>query len=684
MANVTKSRSIVETVFTTPTYLKNLRAYFMDINWQIKNPDMKTVLDWADRQLRNDPFSLAPVKNLGIKRLDSKLVHLPKGNPYHLDYDDPKRAEALMHAALQEFWMNGRAIVPLHETADRAIKIMLQNSKKFLKTLTNNQQQVWQNQMYQRLLQPVIPGVNRPVYDLVTDEATTYDGDDDLIVDHQKREMIIHLVDKLLAISNLPRHRINHHKWQHVLTEFGKAHGFLPSDEQIKVTQSLLRAPLSLLVGFAGVGKTTSLKLITDYLQLTHHDFVLCAPSGRAADNLRLSTQQPAKTIASLTTRHQDILADYVIVDEVSMVGEDTLNELLKLLGQDTRLILVGDGAQLPAVKSVGFLTGFLTNSPYEIDLKQLFNYQELQHVFRQAGNSQLLDVATAVRNQELPDELTVDGDKTLQTMVVPNIDMMIRVADRMWRKYPQESNVIVTANRRVVDQLNRSLQKSLHQLPANAYLEPHRFGTFVKGDQVMVTQNYNKVVDVTGRNRTLANGFIGYVMEVYPAGGDHMQSLGVDSSVVLVRFGQVGANNSFVVPLATRPENYLHYLKSKYDLDQYVTVADLDDLQLAYAVTVHKAQGSTINRVIYYIDNTSSERPLKKRQNLYTALTRASAQAIVVVRDGDPWESLNEYLDDDAYATANSYLPLALHTELVKRQLANDIDDQVSNLFED
>ena len=106
--------------------------------------------------------------------------------------------------------------------------------------------------------------------------------------------------------------------------------------------------------------------------------------------------------------------------------------------------------------------------------------------------------------------------------------------------------------------------------------------------------------------------------------------------------------------------------------------------MQLAYAVTVHKAQGSTINRVIYYIDNTSSERPLKKRQNLYTALTRASAQAIVVVRDGDPWESLNEYLDDDAYATANSYLPLALHTELVKRHLANDIDDQVSNLFED
>ncbi len=380
---------------------------------------------------------------------------------------------------------------------------------------------------------------------------------------------------------------------------------------QLKAVEESIKNGLFILSGGPGTGKTTTINMIIRYFESEGMDIFLAAPTGRAAKRMTEATGFEAKTIHRLLElnsalsdddtrranfeRNQEnpLEADVVIIDEMSMVDIQLFQALLKAILPGTRLILVGDVDQLPSV-GPGQVLRDLMNS-------EAFPMVTLEKIFRQAGESDIVVNAHRINKGE---QIALDN-KSRDFFLLERNDVnviykhMIQLIREMLPKYvnatPFDIQVLTPMRKGSLgcETLNGILQRYLN--PSDPHKKEHSYGNtvFREGDKVMqIKNNYQLEWEIVGRYNIpidkgmgVFNGDMGRVLEINET-----------MSTLLVEFDD------------GRRVNY--------------PFSGLEELELSYAITIHKSQGSEYPAVILPL--LGGPRMLFNRNLLYTGITRA------------------------------------------------------------
>ena len=378
--------------------------------------------------------------------------------------------------------------------------------------------------------------------------------------------------------------------------------------EQRQAALAALMEGVCVVTGGPGTGKTTSINVIIRLLRQLG-DVELCAPTGRAAKRMSEATGCPARTIHRLLeysgeqqgfARNGDnpLDADVVIVDEMSMVDVFLMRSLLEALRPGTRLLLVGDVDQLPSVGAGNVLKDLIASETLRV--------VRLTEIFRQAGESQIVLNAHRINRGEYPLIRTRGTDFFLERRQTP-AEVAGSVVALVQTRLPGYMNLDSLRDIQVmapmkrgdvgVFALNALLQAALNP-PGDKPELSHGGAIFRRGDKVMqVRNNYDLVWDRAGEEgEGVFNGDIGYILAV----DRRARALTVEFDD-----GRV----------------------AEYDESL------LDDLELAYCMSVHKSQGSEFDAVVLPL--VSGPPMLMTRNLLYTAVTRAKRLVVIVGREG-------------------------------------------------
>lgn len=371
---------------------------------------------------------------------------------------------------------------------------------------------------------------------------------------------------------------------------------------------------IEIITGGPGTGKTTIIKCIIEIYENSGMKVLLAAPTGRAAKRMSESTGREAKTIHRLLEmgvsddensffgkgESEPLEGDVIIIDEASMIDIMLMNSLLKAIRLGTRVIIVGDVDQLPSV-GPGNVLRDLINSNF-------INVVRLNEIFRQGKESMIIVNAHKINNGELPYLNKKDGDfffdsrENIDDILKTIIDLINRRLPNFNSKWNKVKDIQILSPTRKgvlgVENLNNELQKILNP-PSNHKKEKNvREMVFREGDKVMqIKNNYslkwtriNGIGDEEGVG--VFNGDMGFI-----------ESINEDKSTLTVIFDD---------------ERRVVY-----------EFAFLDELELAYAITVHKSQGSEFKVVITPVFMGSAF--LMNRNILYTGITRAKELVVVV-----------------------------------------------------
>ena len=379
-----------------------------------------------------------------------------------------------------------------------------------------------------------------------------------------------------------------------------------------------------LISGGPGTGKTTTINTIIRYFQEEDMEVMLCAPTGRAAKRMKEATGMEAMTIhrmlgvraregeedrdapaAPLLTdfgrdEENPLEADVIIVDEMSMVDMYLFHALLKAVRSGTRLILVGDVNQLPSVGPGRILQDLIRSGAFRTVI--------LQKIFRQAAESDIVVNAHRILKGEMPslgnksrDFFFLERDSL--PVIYKNTVQLIREMLPGYVKCSSDEIQVLTPMRKGnlgVQRLNEVLQSVLNPPAPDKREYVREEVTFREGDKVMQTRNNYQI-------EWQIRGNFGLPLEKGTGifNGDFGRILSVDPSreILTVRFDE--------------------------DREVDYPFGELEDLELAYAVTVHKSQGSEYPAVILPL--LSGPRGLFNRNLLYTAVTRARSCVVIL-----------------------------------------------------
>ena len=379
---------------------------------------------------------------------------------------------------------------------------------------------------------------------------------------------------------------------------------------QREAIREALQKSMLILTGGPGTGKTTTLNAIIDLLEDEGLSIAIAAPTGRAAKRVSEVTGRDAKTIHRLlevdfgssevtTFVHNEqhpLKADAVVIDEMSMVDTTLFESLLRGCRMGCKLILVGDSDQLPSVGPGNVLRDLIDSG--------CIPTVELKQVFRQAAESRIVTNAHRIVAGEYPDLKTKDNDffflrRQSAAAVLSTVTEL--VAKRLPASYgysPLEDIQMLTPQRKGdlgVGALNESLQAALNPPQKGKREYKSTFATFREGDKVLQTRNnYDIEWEKPGtgeKGMGIYNGDIGIIQRIDLVGG----TMEIDFD---------GRRCEYTLEMA--PE-----------------------LDLAYAVTVHKSQGSEYSAVVLPIFGGYDK--LYFRNLLYTAVTRARKLLIIV-----------------------------------------------------
>lgn len=400
------------------------------------------------------------------------------------------------------------------------------------------------------------------------------------------------------------------------ITSFEKSRGITFSPTQRKAIAGALENGVFVITGGPGTGKTTIINCILELLS-KEHETVLCAPTGRAAKRMSEATGAEARTIHRLLeysgeqgafTRTEDnpLDTDCVIADETSMIDLVLMRALLKAIRPGTRLILVGDADQLPSVGAGNVLGDILDSG--EVPCVRL------TEIYRQSGESHIVLNAHLINSGKMPilNEKGTDfffERKTVLADAAQSITALVTSRLPGYLHYPEKDrlalsvrNIQVLAPSRKgecgVNALNLRLQEVLN--PPSPDKPQLLWGEilFRLGDKVIQTRNdyrlpwYRKTPEGIEEGAGVFNGDVGFITAVDP-----------ENQTLTVRFDE--------------------------DRDVTYETGDLEDLEPAYCLSVHKSQGSEFPVIVMPV--TPGPPMLLTRNLLYTALTRAKSLVVLV-----------------------------------------------------
>ena len=387
-------------------------------------------------------------------------------------------------------------------------------------------------------------------------------------------------------------------------------------DRQRDAVIQAISSGLLVITGGPGTGKTTTINTIIRYFEGEGMEIRLAAPTGRAAKRMTEATGCEAQTIhrmlelsgapeddrsaSFLRNEENPIDADVIIIDEMSMVDIFLMNSLLKAVTPGTRLILVGDVNQLPSVGPGNVLRDIIAS--------ERFNVVKLTKIFRQATESDIIVNAHKINaGEKFPIGPSSRDFIFIRREEAGNvIGAMITLVSQKLPKYvdakPFDIQVLTPTRKGMlgVERLNTVLQEYLN--PKDSSKQEKEIGTtiFREGDKVMqIKNNYQIEWETRGKHGIPTDRGMGVF------NGD----MGVVDNINF----------------------YSEKLTVKFEDDRYVEYPfkQLDELELAYAVTVHKSQGSEYPAVV--IPLLSGPRMLMNRNILYTAVTRAKKCVCIV-----------------------------------------------------
>ena len=382
---------------------------------------------------------------------------------------------------------------------------------------------------------------------------------------------------------------------------------------QKKAITDALRYGVMILTGGPGTGKTTVVRALIHIFDRMGYDIALAAPTGRAAKRLSEATSMEAKTLHRLLEMTYDPSGQYVfnrnendlleeqviIVDESSMIDNALMYALLKAVKPGARLIVIGDSDQLPSVGAGNVL--------HDIIASERFATVRLDEIFRQAGQSLIVTNAHSINRGELT-MFDVKNNDFFFLRRGTDRDIALTIADLCKNRLPRTYGEMAKNGIQVIapsrkgesgtENLNVLLQQTLN--PPSNRLREHKFRdrVFREGDRVMQTRNNYDILwtrlldDKTGSG--VFNGDIGIIEQIN------------------------APDNEMTILFDDRRVQYEFSL--------------LEDLEHAYAVTVHKSQGSEYPIVI--IPMCTAAPMLLSRNLLYTAVTRAQHMVILVGRE--------------------------------------------------
>ena len=378
--------------------------------------------------------------------------------------------------------------------------------------------------------------------------------------------------------------------------------------EQREAVEAVEREGVLIITGGPGTGKTTTLKCILRLLdELGGAE--LCAPTGRAAKRMSEATGRPARTIHRLLeyageegrflrNEQEPLDCAAVVVDEMSMVDIFLFRALLRALRPGTRLVMVGDKDQLPSVGAGNVLKDMLESGAVPS--------VTLTEVFRQAASSMIVRNAHRINRGEYPEVRTRDTDFFLERKesMRAAVDSVVQLVTTRLPRYlgvdPLRGIQVMAPMKRMdagVYALNAVLQQAINpSAPGKRELRRGEM-VFREGDKVMQVKNNYDMGWTRGMEHGLGvfNGDIGYIADADPQG---------EELTVAFDDGR----------------------EAVYGL------ADLEELELAYCMSVHKSQGSEFDCVVLPL--ISGPRLLMTRNLLYTAVTRARRLVVVVGRE--------------------------------------------------
>ena len=388
-------------------------------------------------------------------------------------------------------------------------------------------------------------------------------------------------------------------------------------EEQKEAVRNVLSNGVTVVTGGPGTGKTTTINAILHMLEKAGEDVLLAAPTGRAAKRMSEATGMEAQTIHRLLeigymkedsnrqmfNRNEEnpIEADVLIVDEMSMVDINLMNALLKAVVEGQRLVLIGDADQLPSVGAGNVLKDVIRSGRIPV--------VRLIQIFRQASQSAIVMNAHRINKGEYPimNEKGTDFFFMKRGNQEEVKDTIIELVTTRLPKYQgfdslKDIQILVPMRKGAigVNELNKALQNAVNPHHDLKPEKEYRGMLFREGDKVMqIKNNYNtpwKILGKTGMSIDEGTG-------VFNGDCGIITAIKEDEELVVVTF-----EDAKVV---------------EYEFNQ------LDELELAYAVTIHKSQGSEYPVVILPLH--SGPPMLLSRNLLYTAVTRAKKMVVGV-----------------------------------------------------